>query len=310
MRFYCSFLLFFLLPFKMSFSFENVVLPMDLSQWVYKTTKLECSLVHSDPLYGKFYFRAEDNKKVNLILSLKKTENNWRGVVLSSQLPPWKEEGINIDHSPIIMATSKNQFAFNDGVDDILAFMRNGYWLSISLYNDEALSNSLRITLPVTGVQGALADFEKCREQLPKLSPSQARDVNLHFYAGQKFLSNGHKAKLRDVYNYMTKDKRVIKVLIDGHTDNTGDDLTNLTLSRNRAQQVADELVLRGVEREMIEVRAHGSRYPTASNSTKLGQAKNRRVILRLVRDNEQTVPVNSSKVKPRNKTINTIKEG
>lgn len=57
-----------------------------------------------------------------------------------------------------------------------------------------------------------------------------------------------------------------------------------------RAQQVADALIARGLHSDMIEVRAHGSRYPVASNSTAKGQAKNRRVTIRLVRDDERVI--------------------
>ncbi|WP_227739138.1 MotY family protein [Vibrio azureus] len=290
-RFSFSLIIISFVPFKTSFAFEDVIASMDLSKWNYKGDSFKCRLIHSDNVHGKFYFHAEPNKKVSLVLNFKDSGNNWRGVVLSSQLPPWKKKQISSEHSSVTVSKATNQFSLNDGVEDLLENMANGRWVSISLYDDELLSRSLRVTLPVIGIQSALADFKRCRGQLPKLSFSQARDVNLRFHIGQKHLSNRHKAQLRDVYNYITKDKRVIKILIDGHTDNTGDALSNLTLSRSRAQQVADQLVLQGIAREMIEVRAHGARYPTASNHTKSGKAKNRRVTLRLVRDDEQTVP-------------------
>ena len=79
------------------------------------------------------------------------------------------------------------------------------------------------------------------------------------------------------------------KILIDGHTDNVGSSLANLSVSRTRAEQVAEALVELGIDKSMLETRAHGSRYPIASNSSTKGQAKNRRVTLRLVRDNERT---------------------
>ncbi|MDW2083638.1 OmpA family protein, partial [Vibrio sp. 1640] len=44
----------------------------------------------------------------------------------------------------------------------------------------------------------------------------------------------------------------------------------------------------------IIEVRSHGDRYPVANNNTAAGQAKNRRVTLRLVRDNERTIEKNT----------------
>lgn len=68
-------------------------------------------------------------------------------------------------------------------------------------------------------------------------------------------------------------------VSIDGHADNTGDDSVNIPLSQDRAEAVEEilsELVTRsGVS---FEVKGHGSSDPIASNDTKEGQERNRRV--------------------------------
>lgn len=110
------------------------------------------------------------------------------------------------------------------------------------------------------------------------------------FQFGQKTLNATQQQTLAALYSYLSVDDRVTKVLIDGHTDNVGPRLTNLSVSRLRAQQVADALIAHGVNPNIIEVRSHGDRYPVANNNTAAGQAKNRRVTLRLVRDNERTI--------------------
>ncbi|MFX3803923.1 OmpA family protein, partial [Streptococcus suis] len=66
--------------------------------------------------------------------------------------------------------------------------------------------------------------------------------------------------------SYVSVDDRVTKILIDGHTDNVGSSLANLSVSRTRAEQVAEALVELGIDKSMLETRAHGSRYPIASN--------------------------------------------
>ncbi len=73
--------------------------------------------------------------------------------------------------------------------------------------------------------------------------------------------------------------------LIDvyGHTDSTGSDAYNMTLSQNRAQAVADYLSSRGVAPARIRAQGFGKTRPVASNATEEGRAANRRVEIKIV---------------------------
>jgi len=73
-----------------------------------------------------------------------------------------------------------------------------------------------------------------------------------------------------------------LKVIIAGHTDNTGDTLNNLKLSQKRAEAVKAYLVDRGVDASRLTARGYGDTEPTASNDTAQGRAQNRRVELRI----------------------------
>ncbi len=67
-------------------------------------------------------------------------------------------------------------------------------------------------------------------------------------------------------------------LLVEGHTDSTGDAGYNMTLSQKRAQSVADYLRAKGVGASRITVEAFGETKPIADNSTAEGRARNRRV--------------------------------
>ena len=73
--------------------------------------------------------------------------------------------------------------------------------------------------------------------------------------------------------------------LIDvyGHTDSTGSDAYNQTLSENRARTVANYLVMRGVSETRIRSLGMGETMPVASNETVEGRARNRRVEIKIV---------------------------
>ena len=74
------------------------------------------------------------------------------------------------------------------------------------------------------------------------------------------------------------------RVRVEGHTDTCGNELNNMQLSNERAVSVANELVVMGVPREMIETVGYGSTQPRANeacsraDNTQLSEQTNRRV--------------------------------
>jgi len=70
---------------------------------------------------------------------------------------------------------------------------------------------------------------------------------------------------------------------IEGHTDATGADAHNQTLSQQRADSVRAYLVTGGVEAARLRTAGFGESRPVADNASELGRAQNRRV--ELVRD-------------------------
>jgi OmpA-OmpF porin, OOP family len=71
-----------------------------------------------------------------------------------------------------------------------------------------------------------------------------------------------------------------LKIRIDGYTDSTGTEAYNLDLSERRAKAVKDFFVSRGIAPERLATKGFGISNPAASNKTKEGRAKNRRVEL------------------------------
>jgi len=68
-------------------------------------------------------------------------------------------------------------------------------------------------------------------------------------------------------------------VLIEGHTDSTGDVHFNLRLSELRATSVRDYLIKKGgYETSRFQVIGYGDTRPVADNTTKVGRSLNRRV--------------------------------
>jgi outer membrane protein OmpA-like peptidoglycan-associated protein len=69
-----------------------------------------------------------------------------------------------------------------------------------------------------------------------------------------------------------------LRVRIEGHTDATGSNSTNLRLSQSRADAVRNYLVRLGVDPDRLVAVGYGEEQPIASNATRSGRERNRRV--------------------------------
>jgi outer membrane protein OmpA-like peptidoglycan-associated protein len=68
------------------------------------------------------------------------------------------------------------------------------------------------------------------------------------------------------------------KLLLIGHTDDTGPTALNADLSERRAKSVAQFLERQGIPRDSIYYQGAGETYPLADNNSEAGRAQNRRV--------------------------------
>ena len=107
-----------------------------------------------------------------------------------------------------------------------------------------------------------------------------AADVLFDF--DKAVLKNEGKAKLDDLAGKI-KGVNLEVVIAIGHTDSIGADAYNQKLSVRRAESVKAYLVSKGVEPNRIYTEGKGEKQPVASNKTKDGRAKNRRVELEVI---------------------------
>ncbi len=80
------------------------------------------------------------------------------------------------------------------------------------------------------------------------------------------------------------KENPGIKVEIGGHTDGSGSEKANLTLSEKRAQSAKKYIEDKfNIASDRMKVKGYGESKPIADNSTNEGRAKNRRVEFRVI---------------------------
>jgi outer membrane protein OmpA-like peptidoglycan-associated protein len=69
-----------------------------------------------------------------------------------------------------------------------------------------------------------------------------------------------------------------VQIGLSGHTDRTGSTITNLAISKARADSVRTALVAKGIDPSRIKAFGYGARLPIDTNATSDGRRQNRRV--------------------------------
>ena len=72
-------------------------------------------------------------------------------------------------------------------------------------------------------------------------------------------------------------------IRVTGHTDSTGSETYNQSLSERRAASVGQFLISQGIASRRVWTSGYGETYPIAGNDTEAGRQANRRVELELV---------------------------
>ncbi len=104
---------------------------------------------------------------------------------------------------------------------------------------------------------------------------------NLNFVTGKATILPSSFPSL-DRLSEILNNKANLSLTLKGFTDNVGKAAANLKLSKDRAESVKTYLVSKGVTDTRITAQGYGKARPVASNKTKTGRAKNRRVEMNL----------------------------
>ncbi len=107
------------------------------------------------------------------------------------------------------------------------------------------------------------------------------------YFDSEKFNINQRSEGVLNKLAGIFKEYPNTNILVEGHTDSQGSDSYNLTLSKNRAQAVSSYLVNNGVSKGRLTTNWYGEAQPKYDNNTAEGRAKNRRVEIAIVADEQ-----------------------
>jgi len=145
----------------------------------------------------------------------------------------------------------------------------------------------------LAAAQARLQELEASQRQAPAVPQGWERGLvsdkvtvgtDILFAAGKATLTPQGKRTLDRIVNDLKTTYAGLPIRVYGHTDSDPIRKTkklwqdNLDLSANRAMAVTRYLISKGISAKRIETVGMGEHHPVASNTTKAGKAKNRRV--------------------------------
>lgn len=152
--------------------------------------------------------------------------------------------------------------------------------LTFSVSNDDFLHKQINVEVTPDSHQKAQMELRaKSKKKLVVVKKDRIRiKRKIHFKTNADEIDSSSFALIDEIADTLMKNPQIVKVEIQGHTDDRGPRKNNIELSEGRANAVRTYLINAGVDASRLDAKGFGPDKPIAPNVIKTGRAKNRRV--------------------------------
>ncbi len=263
---------------------------IDQSQWKTTTSKLECTLTHTIPGYGKATFSQKSHVHQELVVDSILARLHPGKAYIAAYPQHWKLDGRprKIAQVPVKPGTVPMSLK-SVAVYQLLESLDAGQTpvITISPANTATIEQHKKdkVVLMPVGFEKAYKEYLNCIAQMIPHSFSELKEIVLYFDSGSAILSHENEAKLKELATFIGADGKIRRIDVAGHADRKGTLQANDYLASQRMWAVKDFLVMHhGVPANHFTLKDYADKVPVASNKTAAGRAKNRRVVIKLYR--------------------------
>lgn len=259
---------------------------IDPGGWQANSSVLECSLIHQVPYYGRAVFKTRAGENSQFLLDSDSSRLKTGQASLVARSPVWVEQphAIDLGYVPVKQGLQPIKLA-STHTERMLSELFNGFEVVFTRRPWYGAEESTQVAITTVGFRAAYRQYLDCLDGLLPVNFDQIKRTAVYFGSNQyEDIAARELQKLDHIALYVKADPSVKEFFIDGHTDSVGTREDNLTLAKNRAEEIKRYLVNKGVPADAITSRWHGERYPVARNDSVQGRAQNRRVTIRIER--------------------------
>jgi outer membrane protein OmpA-like peptidoglycan-associated protein len=252
-------------------------------EWTVEGDKFECRLTQPITDFGSGEFVRRAGEQATFRLKAYNAMIGGGSATLLAAAAPWQPGRGDINLGSVRIGSGNVLFNSSQvQAGRLLSGLMDGRSPVVRHYSGDGRVSEVRL-LPVKFSQ-AFNDYQGCVAKLLPKNFEQVKQSQIGFPGEGIDLDAQAKAQLQVMLEFMKADPTVNHIELDGHSDNSGNRLTNRDLSRRRALAVMEFFKANGVQESQITVRFHGERYPLAPNTNSANRAKNRRVNVQLAR--------------------------
>ncbi|HYK75988.1 MAG TPA: OmpA family protein [Daejeonella sp.] len=208
-----------------------------------------------------------------------KPVNYVKGIVFDKN----SQEVLDAKVQIINLATNKTVFEENSDEEsgEFMATMLVGNSFGLTVSKDNYLFYSANFTLEN---QRDNKPFH-IKVPLQKIEVGGLVVLNNIFFDTNKYnLLSESKVELQQLIVFLNQNPKTV-IEIGGHTDNVGDDKSNLLLSENRAKTVYNFLINNKINPSRLSYKGYGESRPVADNTSEEGRRTNRRTEFKIIKN-------------------------
>ncbi len=167
----------------------------------------------------------------------------------------------------------------SDGCENTTYLIRQGgkeYWIQVS--TGAIPLQGFVVVLEKQGMASALT-FLSASDMKKAIDKAGRVAIYINFDTDKSALRADSLPVITEIEKLLSSDP-LLKLSIEGHTDNTGTPARNQVLSTERAEAVRAALILHNIANDRLSAQGFGADKPLADNGNEAGRAKNRRVEL------------------------------
>lgn len=262
--------------------------PVTESRWTTNSGAFGCQLSHQIEGFGVWKLSHQSSRTETAVLVMDKSQAAKKNLHLpatrykiTTAPPSWKPQQVPQALGEITQARVDADLVFPAAI--LTKLLQNLDKSTAVMLSAQNAKPAIRIQLQPYQFKEAYKEYKSCIAQLIPFTFDQITRNTLYYQVEDKELSGANKIILDKIVRYAKAEpSRILGVLIDGHSDTQADAAAAETLSKTHADWVAAYLKEKGIAEDKLVVRAHGDKYPVASNFLLKERGKNRRITVRL----------------------------